>query len=88
MLAPMAPPPAVLEFAATQQVESVGTATMSDDGTIVLQLRTSGPAIGEARLVYRRGDPQYQEVLRHLGAILPGETKPVAPFPDEPSRGR
>lgn len=80
----LAPPPAILEFAATQQVEPIGVATMSDDGTIVMLLRTSGPTIGEARLVYRRDDPHYQEVLRHLGGMRPGQTKLVAPFPDKP----
>jgi hypothetical protein len=25
--------------------------------------------------------PQYKKVLEHLGGIIPGESKPVSPFP-------
>ena len=68
---------------------SVGSATMSQDGTIVLDLRAEGPgvAIGDARAVYPRGHRQYDEVLRHVGGPQPGENKPVPPWPEDQSQG-
>jgi hypothetical protein len=63
--------------------ETIGTATMTEDGTIVMDLRASSPgALGDARISYRPDNPHYQEVLRHLGGLKPGEVKPVPPFGD------
>lgn len=63
---------------------SIGVATMAPDGIIRLQLRAEGMGgtVGDAVLVLRRGDPMYDEVLRHLSGLKPGETKPVPPWPD------
>lgn len=63
---------------------SIGAATMTADGTIRLQLRAEGKngEIGDAVITYRRGDPMYDDVLRHIGGIKPGEDKPVPPWPD------
>jgi hypothetical protein len=60
----------------------IGTATMRADGTIVLDLRAEGPggAVGQGRLTYPPDHPQYAAVLRHLGGLRPGETKPVPPW--------
>ena len=69
----------------------VGTATMLADGTITRQLRAVAAAgdgrgpLGDAQLVYPRGHPQYQDVLTHLGGLVPGEHKPVPPWPEETS---
>jgi len=65
--------------------DSIGAATMAPDGTISLQLRAEGKdgTVGDAVLVYRRDDPMYDEVLRHLGGMKPGEAKSVPPWPDE-----
>ena len=64
-------------------MESIGWATISDDGTITLDLLATGPnAVGEGRLVYPKDHPQYKEIAEHVGAIKPGERKPVAPFKD------
>jgi hypothetical protein len=62
--------------------QSIGTATMSHDGTIILDLRAEGPGgiIGEARLVYPPKDAPYAEILKRLG-LRPGETKRVSPWP-------
>lgn len=60
----------------------IGTARMLTDGTVVLDLVASGlGAIGDARLTYPPGHPEYQAILRHLGGLQPGEIKPVRPFP-------
>ncbi len=62
---------------------SIGVATMTQDGTITLRLRAEdGGKIGEGNLTYRRGNPQYDEVLQHIGGIKPGETKSVPPWKD------
>jgi hypothetical protein len=63
--------------------QSIGTATMTDDGTIILDLRAEGPegAVGYARLVYPPTHAQYAEVLKRLGGLRPGETKQVPPWP-------
>ena len=62
-------------------IDSVGRAKMSTDGTITLQLRSLWPnPIAESQLVYAPDDPQYEEIKHHLGGITPGESKPVPPF--------
>lgn len=62
--------------------ETIGTAEISEDGTIILTLRASGGGLsGDARLSYPRSDPRYEEILRHVGPLKPGERKPVKPFP-------
>jgi hypothetical protein len=63
--------------------DSIGTATMAPDGTITLQLRATGPggAVGDGLFRYPPWHPQYEAILRHLGGLRPGETRPVRPFP-------
>jgi hypothetical protein len=64
-----------------EDIDSVGRAKMSADGTITLQLRSLWPdPIAESELVYPPDDPQYEEIKHHLGGIKPGESKPVPPF--------
>lgn len=68
-----------------QDGKSIGTATMKDDGTIIMMLRAedpSGGAMGDAMFIYKPDDPKYQEILKHLGGLKPGETKPVPPWPE------
>jgi hypothetical protein len=38
--------------------------------------------VGDGFLTYPPSDPQYAEILRHLGGLKPGETKSVPPWPD------
>ena len=65
--------------------QSIGTATMEDDGTIVLQLRAEGPngLIGDALFRYPKTHADYEMVLAHVGGLKPGESKPVPPWPEE-----
>ncbi|MBZ5542648.1 MAG: WG repeat-containing protein [Acidobacteriia bacterium] len=65
--------------------DSIGSATMEADGTIVLQLRAEGPngQIGNGLLRYPPTHPRYQEVLRHLGGLKKGEVKAVRPWPEK-----
>ncbi len=63
---------------------SIGEATMLEDGTLVLDLvAAAGGTRDHGRVTYAPGDPQYAEVLEHLGGMQPGERKPVPPWPDE-----
>jgi len=63
---------------------SIGSATMEQDGTLVLNLRAqSGGTIGDGRLVYRPGDKDYQAILAHLSPIEKGQTVPVRPWPEK-----
>lgn len=66
--------------------DPIGVAKMKHDGTIVLQLRATdaGGAIGDALITYREGEEHYDEILRHIGGIAPGEVKIVPPWPSEP----
>jgi hypothetical protein len=68
----------------------IGVATMLPDGTIRLRLRAPlpGGGSGEGEMDYKPGDPDYQQVLAHLGGLKPGETKPVKPWPDNPLEKR
>jgi len=69
----------------TASTESIGEATMESDGTIVLLLRAEGPAgeRGDALLRYSPSHREYQDVLKHLGGLKPGEKKPVPPWPEK-----
>src|SRR5215470_13100322 len=61
-----------------EDIDSVGRAKMSADGTITLQLRSLWPdPVAESELVFAPDDPQYEEIKHHLGGIEPGESKPV-----------
>jgi hypothetical protein len=59
----------------------LGWATMTEDGVIVLEMvRTGDGQPAHAQLRYAPGDPHYDEVLEHLGGLVPGESKRVMPF--------
>jgi hypothetical protein len=63
------------------QIDSIGVASMDADGTITLHLRSLPPGpIAEGALIYKRGDPRYEEIKKHLGGIAPGEVKSVPPW--------
>jgi len=66
------------------EAASIGMATMAGDGTIIVDIRaeSSQGDIGDVRIVYPPTHPRYQNVLRHLGGLLPGEKKPVPPWPE------
>jgi hypothetical protein len=59
-----------------------GIATMDEDA-IKIELRSTAdgkPADGT--LIYKRGDRGFDNLLRHLGGMRPGETKEVRPWKD------
>lgn len=63
---------------------SIGAASMAADGTITLRLRATGPGpmLGDGLIRYAPNHPQYQAVLDHLGGLVPGQEKPVPPWPE------
>jgi hypothetical protein len=64
-----------------QRQEYIGTAWITEDGTIRMRLRMSMPgAVGQTSLTYAVDDPRYNEILAHVGPIRPGEVVSVRPF--------
>ena len=61
--------------------DSIGTAQMSADGTISLQLRAEeGEMVGDSFFEYKPDSPEYAEILDHIGGLKPGEEKSVSPW--------
>ena len=75
----------ILQCSCSSQNSHIGSATMKEDGTILLQLRAEGPGgvLGDALLTYTPGHPDYEKILEHVGGLRPGEEKPVPPWPEE-----
>ncbi|MFY9839572.1 MAG: hypothetical protein WAK55_24500 [Xanthobacteraceae bacterium] len=64
-----------------EDIDSLGMAKMSADGTIALRIRSLWyQPVAEHSFVYAPGDPQYDAIKRHLGGIMPGQSKPVPPL--------
>jgi hypothetical protein len=63
--------------------DSVGTATMRDNGTIVVQLRavTTGGDLGDGRLIYPPTHREYEKILQQIGPIKKGETIRLKSWP-------
>lgn len=71
---------------ADQNTEGIiGTATMRSDRTIVLRLWSghgmTGPK-GQTLKNYNPEDPDYEEIVDHVGGLRPGETKNVPSWTD------
>lgn len=63
--------------------EYIGTAEMDELGIIYLVLHAETPVgLGTSRFTYRPDDPDYANVLAHLGGLKHGEKKSVRPWPD------
>jgi hypothetical protein len=64
--------------------ESVGVATMDDDGTLRLQLRSeqADGTIAESLLIVAKSDERYAGMLAHLGGLEPGGSRAIPPFPE------
>jgi hypothetical protein len=60
-----------------------GTAQMQDDGSLSLRLRltSDGKEIDDT-ILYKTTDRGYDSVLRHLGGMRPGDSKPFRPWKD------
>jgi hypothetical protein len=60
-----------------------GSAVMQEDGAISLHLRltSEGKEIDDI-LTYKTTDRGYDNIVRHLGRLNPGESKPFSPWKD------
>ncbi len=74
----------VLPPAALHAQQSIGTATLQQDGTLILRLRAQGPGgeRGDGVLRYPPGHPDRDALIRHVGGLAPGQTKPFPPMAD------
>ena len=68
---------------ARPSIPYAGTATMLDDGSLVLHFRSTsdGKPVDET-LTYKTTDRGYDSVLRHLGGLNPGDTRDFSPWKD------
>lgn len=59
-----------------------GIATLDQEGTLCLQLRTEEPGqpIAEGYFCYKTSDPAYRKIKDHVGPIKVGEQKVIEPF--------
>ncbi|MBI1269550.1 hypothetical protein GC174_03865 [bacterium] len=64
------------------QEPPIGDASMNKEGTIFLRLRSAGGMPADAQIQYKKGSTHYEEVMKHLGGMKPGEIKLVPPWPD------
>lgn len=73
-------------LAPTQAGDIIGSARMTADRAVVLDLRSveCDGTESTGRLTYKPGDPNYASVLAHIGGIEPGQVKPVPAWPTEP----
>lgn len=89
----IASPPGLIEYAVPQsrspehQARYVGECRMGADGTIRMFLRvdmqTGGKRIqGHAIQEYGPDDPQYEQILKHVGPMRPGDRRPVPAWPE------
>jgi hypothetical protein len=61
----------------------IGEAWLEPNGTIIMELsKTSDGMPLHAVFTYDTKHPEYDEILRHVGGLQPGEKKPVLPFPE------
>ena len=65
----------------------IGTATMTADGTIKLDLYGDDEA-ADTHLEYRTTSKDYKAALAYLGNFKPGETKPVKTWPPPENNAR
>ncbi len=66
---------------------AIGTATLSPDGTLALHLRAEERgedgelvSVGQAYFEYKPGDPDYKDILKHIGEIEVGQEKYILPW--------
>lgn len=63
--------------------KSIGTAHLTKDGLLEVMLRAEGDGgmVGDAFFVYKKSTPEYAEMMKHIGGLKRGESKPVPAYP-------
>ncbi|HEY9775157.1 MAG TPA: hypothetical protein V6C81_15435 [Planktothrix sp.] len=64
---------------------AIGQAHIAQDGSLVMQLHSGGPAMIDTTLKYAQSNPVFHRMMSHLGGIKQGDVKSVAPFHDNSS---
>lgn len=74
-----APQPPAIEIKATKpERQQIGSATMEQDGTIILRERlVDGRLVGEAVGRIKLGAPSYDKVRRHLPRLTVSRNVPI-----------
>lgn len=74
-------PPAPVEVVG----ETIGSAHLTKEGLLEVMLRAEGEngMVGDAFFVYKKGSPQYQQMIKHVGGLKRGESKPVPAYHEE-----
>lgn len=47
---------------------------------VILRAESDDGAVGDAFFVYKKGTPMYEKMLKHVGGLKRGESKPVPAF--------
>lgn len=58
----------------------IGIATMDKDGVIKAPLEGLGPSHAAGFMLLKPGDKDYDLMIKHLGGLNPGESKPIPAF--------
>jgi hypothetical protein len=77
----------IAEETSVKQPIMIGDATMTEDRTIIINLRRTADGMNVSGIAkFPVSDPHYKEVLDHIGGMSPGETKLVPAWPDQGSQ--
>ena len=69
---------------AEHEITYLGIAEMRPDGTMVLTMYVDGEGRDAFQVIeYKPTDKNYDLVRKHVGGLMPGEQKPVHPWPDK-----
>jgi hypothetical protein len=61
----------------------IGEARMEDNGDIIITFHKTGDGIHtSAQFRCKPGTERYENVIKHVGGLKPGESKLVPPWPD------
>lgn len=63
--------------------KTIGSAQLTSDGILEVMLRAESEdgAVGDAFFAYRKGTPDYEAMMKHIGGLKRGESKPVPAYP-------
>jgi hypothetical protein len=64
------------------KLESIGSATMRNDGVIILLLRAESETgqVGQSQVLYNPGTVEYDNLIKHLNGLVVGQNKAVPPW--------
>jgi hypothetical protein len=62
--------------------KTIGSAHLTKDGILEVMLRAEGDGgmVGDAFFAYKKGTPEYAEMMKHIGGLKRGQSKPVPAY--------